>query len=216
MNLNGRLSAAVESDIVGYTTVSMEADKWYLLGCPFVALDGATTYKVNEVFGGTAFATGDVLYLLQENGTFTPHYWNTANSGWSTHRVLWKENTTDYPISTAVYLNKKTSGSITFAGKVASTELEVGAEDGNAWSLTSFVYPEERTLDDYAWGAFESGDLLYTMNAEGVFTPHYWNASTQGWSLHRVLSKPDTTPLMVGQAVYLLKKSAGKGTITLK
>ncbi|MBQ9693636.1 MAG: hypothetical protein IJV69_02645, partial [Kiritimatiellae bacterium] len=56
-------------------------------------------------------------------------------------------------------------------------------------------------------------DLLYTMNEDGVFTPHYWNATNKGWSLHKVLWKEDVTVLDIGQAVYLFKKSSGTGSI---
>ena len=211
---NGRLNAAVESDIVGYTTISMEAGKWYILGNPFSALDGATTYRLNEAFGGQGFASGDVLYVLQESGTFIPHYWNVSKNGWSTHKVLWKENTTDFSASTAVYLHKASAGELTFSGKVSFDAVDVGAEAGNVWSLTSFVCPEAKTLSQYSWTGFSANDLLYTMDKEGVFTPHYWNTSKNGWSTHKVLWKEDSTVLNIGQAVYLFKKSAGVGTIS--
>ena len=34
--LNAPLNAAVESDVVGYTTMTMEAGKWYQVGNPLV------------------------------------------------------------------------------------------------------------------------------------------------------------------------------------
>ena len=55
-------SAAVESDVVGYTTITMEAGKWYQVGNPFVALEEGGVIELNDGFG-TGFATGDQLYL---------------------------------------------------------------------------------------------------------------------------------------------------------
>ena len=211
---NGRLNAAVESDIVGYTTITMEADKWYIVGNPFVALDGSDTCTINGAFVGAGFAKNDILYVLQPDGVFVPNYWNQANSGWSKHKILWQEDTTQYPNSTAVYLYKASAGSLTFAGKVSSVAVDVGDEAGNAWSLTSFVCPEEKKLNQYTWTGFAANDLLYTMDDAGVFTPHYWNQANSGWSKHKILWQENTTPLAIGQAVYLFKKSTGIGSIS--
>ena len=211
---NGRLNAQVESDIVGYTTVTMEADSWYILGNPFTPLDDSETFKINDVFAGEGFAANDVLYVLGADGAFTPHYWNTTKGGWSTHKVLWRENTTPFATSTAVYLHKATAGEMIFAGKVSSTAVEVGADAGNAWSLTSFVCPADKTLSEYTWTGFASGDMLYTMDSAGAFTPHYWNATKSGWSTHKVMWRENTAKLPIGQAVYMFKKSTGVGSIS--
>ena len=123
--LNAPLSAVVESDVVGYTTITMEAGKWYLLGCPFTPLNGETTTQINETFAGEGFASGDVLYTLTEAGTYKPYYWHQdeSNSGWSTHKVLWREDTTEYPITDAVYIRKTVNGEITFSGSVAAMKV---------------------------------------------------------------------------------------------
>lgn len=192
----------------------MEAGKWYILGNPFISLDGATTYKLNDAFAGSGFAAGDVLYTMDDTGIFTSHYWNVTNGGWSTHKVAWREDNTDYSASTAVYLHKLSDGSFTFFGKVASIEVEVGDEAGEVWSLTSVTYPESKKLGELTWTGFTSGDVLYTMDDTGLFTPHYWNTANNGWSTHKVAWREDTTPLAVGQALYIRKRSAGKGTIS--
>ncbi len=71
VNLDGRLLAAVESATVGYTTMAMEAGKWYMVGTPFSALSDTTERRVNDVFALEGFADGDVLYTLSEGGTFS-------------------------------------------------------------------------------------------------------------------------------------------------
>ena len=192
----------------------MGAGKWYILGNPFISLDGKTTFKLNEACAGSGFATNDVLYTLAASGRFTPHYWNATNGGWSTHKVAWREDSTDYPASTAIYLHKLSDGAFTFSGKVASIEVEVGDEAGEVWSLTSVTYPESKKLGELNWAGFATNDMLYTMDETGRFTPHYWNEANGGWSTHKVAWREDTTPLAIGQALYIRKRSAGKGTIS--
>ena len=191
----------------------MDAGNWYLLGNPFTALDGSTTFKLNDVYIGTGFQEGDLLYVL--NGTtFLPRYWNVKEGKWSTNRALCIEDKTDYTGKTAVYLKKSSPGTATFAGKVSSMRIEVGSEDGNAWSLTALQYPGEALLGDFKWEGFQKGDLLYTLSKDGSFVPHYWNETGKIWSTNVALPIADKTPLEIGQGVYLLKKSAGTGTIS--
>ena len=210
---NAPLTAAVESDIVGYTTIQMDAGNWYLLGNPFTALDGSTTFKLNDVYVGTGFQEGDVLYVL--NGTtFLPRYWNAKEGKWSTNTLFYIEDTTNYPAKTAVYLKKSSPGAATFAGKVTSMKIEVGSDKGNEWSLTALKYPGEVPLNEFKWDGFAKGDMLYTIAADGTFVSHYWSEANNSWSLNALFPIEDTTPLTIGQGVYLLKKSAGTGTIS--
>ena len=215
---NAPLSAAVESDVVGYTTITMEAGKWYLLGCPFTPLNGETTTQINETFAGEGFASGDVLYTLTEAGTYKPYYWHQdeSNSGWSTHKVLWREDTTEYPITDAVYIRKTVNGEITFSGSVAAMKVDIGTTEGNAWDLVSLMYPGTKLLNEYNWESFQSGDCLYTLSDKGTFTPHYWHddGTNIGWSTHKVLWRAPTQELVSGQAVYVLKNSQGKGSVS--
>ena len=213
--LNAPLSAAVESDVVGYTTIEMQAGKWYILGNPFVALDDSSTYKLNDLFTGEGFHANDKLYLLTD-GLFVSFYWNDAHKGWSKHPVIWQEDSTEYPASTAVYLNKNSLGQFTFSGKVKVQPIEIGEEDGNSWTLTALNYPAPSTLSEYEWSNFSTGDELYTLDVDGVFTSHYWNSSRKGWSKHPVIWQEDPKLLSSGEAVYLHKKSTGKGVITRK
>ena len=211
--LNAPLSAAVESDVVGYTTIEMQAGTWYLLGNPFIALDGTASFKLNDVYVGEGLHTGDLLYVLNGN-TFSPRYWNEGEEKWSTNSLFFIDDLTEYSASTAVYLKKMSAGNLTFTGKVSPVRIEVGTEDGNAWSLTALTYPKVSTLDEYTWEGFQPNDMLYTTAKDGSLVPHYWNSTSQSWSTNELFPVSDNTPLSIGQAVYLLKKSAGTGTIS--
>ena len=63
LSFNAPLTAAVESDIVGYTTIEMKADKWYQVAFPFVQLDDTETVSISEAFN-SGFVDGDTLMIL--------------------------------------------------------------------------------------------------------------------------------------------------------
>lgn len=215
------LHAVVESDVVGYTTIEMNGDGWYLLGSPFESLDGSETFRLNDVFNGSGFSTGDILYLMDENGTFTPLYWlNTGSEqGWNklnSSRPAFDSN--EYPAGMAVYLYKKAPGTVTFSGKVSAMTVEFGAEGAsNTWHFVNLSYPESRSIMEYSWQGCHAGDVLYYVSPKGEITPLYWNERESAWSLFNgPRYVEDTTKLAVGQAVYVYRASPGVGTVSAK
>ena len=212
LSFNAPLSAAVESDIVGYTTIEMQAGKWYLLGNPFVPLSNAETFSLNEVFHGDGFGNNDVLFTLSKSGTFQPHYWR--NGQWCTDVFGSIPANDRYPITTAVYINKQADGSVQFSGKVAVLEVKIGSEEGNEWSLTSLTFPANKKLADYTWTNFGANDVLYTLSENGEFQPHYWRNNK--WCTDVFGISEDETPLKIGYALYINKQSAGLGSAKLK
>ena len=222
LHKNAPLFAAVESDVVGYTTIEMEAGKWYMIGSPFVPLQANTTFKVNEQFSGQGFGGDDTLYTLKSDGTFIPHYWISDTNGegkWYADAFGFEEDTADYPLSTAVYIKKAVEGEIVFSGKVSVVKVEIGSETGNSWSLVAPVYPMSKKINDYEWIGFTTSDTLYTLRDTGVFEPNYWVTDQDGkgkWYKDAFGFDESTTLLSVGQAIYVNKTSAGIGTIELK
>ena len=216
LHKNAPLSAAVESDVVGYTTIEVKANEWYILGTPFTPLnDDTQTYTIDKLFSGATFSEGDLLYIVSKEGNFSPRYWNATHSGWSKSSRSWQEDTDVYPITSGIYLHPVNNGTVTFTGKVAAIEVEVGDVDGNTWDLTSMGYPVSEKLNNYEWKNFSAGDVLYRLNpTDGVFSPRYWNTTHSGWSKSSRSWQEDTDPLTIGQAVYIQKVSAGVGTIS--
>ena len=218
MHLNGRLNAQVESDIVGYTTITMEADGWYQLGSPFAQLDGAETFTLNEAFPG--FADGDLLYMATAEGGYRVRHWKASgdNEGWSTSRNRYSEDAAEYPQGMAVYIYKKTAGSVILSGAVQAATNSFGSDAGNAWSLVALPWPEAKKLSDYIWTGCADGDVLYLASPDGGVKARYWkvNASegTAGWSTSRNAYRADSTILEPGVAVYINKASSGVGSVT--
>ena len=217
--LNGGLVAAVQSDIVGYTTMTMEAGKWYMIGTPFSALSDAAERKVNDAFALEGFADGDVLYTLPEGGTFSIHYWydRGENRGWSISKLKWLPDERVLSLGEAVYIKKGTDGTLSFAGKVEAVKVPFGAEEGNAWGMVAPQWPEEKLLSDLKWENVTGNDKLYRMNADGSFSIRHWYSRNgqEGWSTSKVSWRPDSVPLAVGEAVYINKQSPAVGSISL-
>lgn len=156
--------------------MSLEAGKWYILGCPFVALsDEATT--INDLLGD-GFTDGDLLYIF-----------DSASGGYSNIRAwktidgvgVWCNGTADSTIATDIvdpnqgfFVRKgSTSSTITIAGVVSSAEVgSVGNENASCWDMKSLCYPEATAINNLTWTGVQDGDLLY------VFDPDYGGYSS--------------------------------------
>ena len=215
------LHATVESDVVGYTTIEMVADGWYILGSPFAELDDAKEQPLSEFFANSEFTDGDVLYLLSEAGNYMARYWKTfeTGSGWNMANIpMMAFDTSTYPSTTAFYIHKKERGTVTFAGKVDAIEVPFGSTElDSSWKLVSLPYPGEKALSEYEWSGCTQGDMLYYVTPDGNIITRYWNVDNNGWSKTPspfYLAADEL--LAAGQAVYIHKVSKGLGSVTVK
>jgi hypothetical protein len=202
----------------------MQANCWYMVATPFASLDeaklaGAT---INQLYRDAGFTTGDVLYFANAQGTFIPRYWiqgaTLETSGWSTRsNRLAEDTTTILKPGQAVYIKKTADGVVTFSGAVKALPAEFGLSEGNAWAMVTPIWPEgTKLLNDFTWTGVESNDVLYRLK-DGNFVPRYWiqgaTPETSGWSTRSNRLAADTTPLAVGEGVYINKKSSGIATV---
>lgn len=227
--LCGRLNAQVQSDIVGYTTITLESGKWYQIGAPFMPLDKETTeYTLNSVFSG--FGDGDKVLIYDPVVGYKTAYWrSTANDGvggWcTTPKGPTIATTLKLSSKGAAFISKVSAGStdVTFSGKVSHEEIPFGDEDGDIWSMVTPVWPEEIRLSDLDFSNANTaeGDKLFVYDPVAGYKTGYWrptaNGGVGGWC---------TTPkgptiafdrtLGVGQALFINKISAGIGTLSVK
>ena len=221
---NAPLFAAVESDIVGYTTIQMDAGKWYQVGNPFVELDtnGAST-KLNELLAD-GFSDGDTvsIYLTNED-RYEMFSWRSAGAagpGWYLGR---SSSLTDaeVPVGQAMFIHKGTgSNEVVFSGKVSETEVvEFGSTEGESWNQVVCVYPQTKKLNDFAWAGLADKDTVSVyLPEEDRYEMYTWrNAGTEdaGWYLGRS-SVPTDTEIQVGQALFINKHSKGIGQLSVK
>ena len=226
---NAPLSAAVESDTVGYVTQSLEGGRWYQLGCPFVTLDGDAEWTVSEAFPA-GFVNGDMLLLhnpetLKYNNAL---YWHEELSGWSTLPagipVTEPAQQTIRP-GQGVYISKYKTSTVTFKGKVEAVKSTFGSENGHAWNQVAVVWPEETKLNDLEWTGLKDGDTLMILNTEkkAYDAQVYWHSTANdgrgAWcDLPAGLPIPSTpvdVTLFAGQAVYINKLSSSEGSVSV-
>ena len=218
---NAPLFAAVESDIVGYTTIQMDAGKWYQVGAPFVALDGAETVPLNEVFN-QGFQSNDRLMVFdaETSGYQAPLYWVESKNAWCNSPVALIAQPTDLRLSPgqAVYISKQTTSTVTFSGKVEIVEVPFGRDGGETWDQVAPVWPAKCAINDFRWSGLRSGDRLMILDSEQgeYLAPLYWVESKNAWcdSPVAVIARPSTYELSPGQAVYINKVSSGTGSVT--
>ena len=219
LHKNAPLSAAVESDTVGYTTIEMQAGKWYQIGTPFVELEEGQTATLNTAFG-QGFADNDLAYIYdsETNSYLGPYAWLTYNgqTGWWNTGLGVLCDTKLSP-GQAVFIQKNTSSAVPFTGRVsATTPCSFGAESTSSWAQVACVYPEARTLNEMTWTNLEDGDQAYIYDSEtnSYLGPYAWltyNGQTGWWNTG--LGVLCDTKLSPGQAVFIYKQSQGKSTL---
>ena len=194
---------------MGYTTIEMEAGKWYQIGTPFVELEeGEEVPTINSVFN-SGFSDGDQAYIYNtaRSGYAATLTWSDEKGGWV--NMLNRLATNEVPVGTAVFFKKQSTGTVTMKGKVSSTEITT--IPGGAWSQIVCVYPTAKRINEMNWTGLEVGDEAYIYDVE---RQAYRSVLTwQGSSWNNILNRPDTTELKIGQAIFIHKNSQGDGTL---
>ena len=200
-HLNAPLSAAVESDTVGYTTIEITQD-FALLGVSFMGLtpQSETTMPINEFLDGT-FVEGDQIQVLNpETQQYEIAAWNAELSLWCTSR-RGSATTTPSPVvltlGDAIWL--KTSATtekpieITAKGRVCTAALEYKL--GNRYQLLSFPAFESLAVNSpkLTWTGLKHGDQLQVLGPNGQYEIAAWNAELNLWTTSR-RGNPTTTP----------------------
>ena len=206
----------------------MKADKWYQVAFPFVQLDDTETVSISEAFN-SGFVNGDTLMILNpQNGLYENRaFWvSEANEGqgaWCDKPVLAIAKPVDVQLAPgqAVFVYKRTTSDVVIAGKVKATEAQFGDDAGNVWAQVGVVWPETKSVNDLKWTGLQAGDTLRVLDSEtGLYGQQaFWvpaaNNGQGAWCDKPVLAiaKPVDILLAPGQAVFILKVSAGIGTV---
>ena len=219
-HLNAPLSAAVESDIVGYTTIEMQAGKWYQIGTPFVALEDANGQETLNDLLSTGFSDGDVAYIFDSatkmySNAYTWDSSGNSGAGWYTGLLLPIPATEVVPPGSAIFIHKLTNGTVAFKGKVQSgVEVSLGSDSGDAWDQIVCVYPKDCSVNDIEWSNMNVGDELHVYDPESGFYESYtWDVVNEqpGWYSGVLIKEYATKVIPIGQGMFVNKKSKGKG-----
>ena len=215
--LNAPLNAAVESDVVGYTTMTMEAGKWYQVGCPFGQLDGSKIFSVNDVFS-RGFKTGDSINIFDsEKGSYSVLSWSDSLNAWTDFPGAPFASTAQLTEGQAIFVSKAVTSEITLSGKVSEVVVSFGKEGGNAWNQIVAVWPVASKVNDLKWSGLQTGDILNVLNADsGTYEVFYWDENVGGgkWVVAPGVPLPSDKAIAPGQALFVNKVSAGLGSLT--
>jgi hypothetical protein len=213
-----KLSAAVESDIVGYTTITMEAGKWYQVGCPFDGLDGDETLSLVSVFN-VGFTEGDKAYIYaDDNGTYEqPFTWGVPKNGGDATWLNARKVASDFSLNPgqAVFIHKAQTNDVTFAGKVdAKNVVTFGSEERLTWSQIIFPYPVATDINDMKWAGLSNNDKLYVYNtSNGTYDqPYTWKDGK--W--YNARGKVASAVLPVNAAMFIQKTTSGVATLSVE
>lgn len=215
--------AEVTSDVVGYTTMDLEAGKWYLIGTPFAdCADGDIKLNEHLVSG---FHAKDVIQIFSPDTLrYTTYYFKTGLSGDQTSG--WCKSFGSTPVDVtlspgvAVFLSIKETTTVTFAGKVQlSTAFAFGSDEGNVWNQVVSPACADTKLNDLVWTGLEMNDViqLFVPDSSRYVTYYYKtglgeDGTGSGWckSFGRT---PVDVDVKVGEAFFINKKSAGTGYV---
>ena len=221
---NAPLFAAVESDVVGYTTIQMDAGKWYQIGSPFVGLkEGVAGMELRELLGED-FEHGDTVSVFSpESGRYDIYTWKTNapdGEGWYLGAFPMQASV-KVPSGRAVFVNKASgkNGVVTFSGKVSADEVvEFGTIEGNAWDQIVSVYPKAMKLNDLKWEGLEQNDTVSVYSPdEGKYLIYTWKVNApdgEGWYLGAYPFRT-SDEVAIGQAMFVNKQSANIGSVSL-
>ena len=202
----------------------MEAGKWYLVGNPFVSLNGDTDVAISEIFQ-SGFKNRDSLFVHNpETLTYeSPLYWHEDVGGWCPDPFFLPSEKTTRTLKPgdAVYISKGVTSEITLQGKVKPVEVTFGNEQGNTWAQVVVMWPDDKSVNDFDWQGLTDGDTLMILNSETASydKPLYWstrlNNGAGAWSEEPffIATTPSQRVIQAGQGLFLNKKSAGRGTV---
>ena len=174
------------ANVVGYTTSTLEADKWYLIGCNFEKV-GTGNLSIQDLVSGLEPASDPSVAP-------TIQYWDGAklvtlsyldfvwdpNAGEGGDFVVgWADPTTIEAVSFdanpgfGCWIKLPTTATITCSGQVVDTD-SAAREITSAWSLVSCPYPSALQFNS---SKFDCTGLTASSDVATAPTIQYWDGS---------------------------------------
>lgn len=202
-HLNGRLSAAVESDVVGYTTVALPLG-YSLVGLPFDSLNGKTSLSIQDISIENS-QVGDVIQYW-ENDLLQSATYRIRNgvSGW------WKSftelSTKTFSPGEGFWVRKNAEGNLTFSGKLVDLDKVTTITEAGKFVLISPKLPKEYAVNDILFEGISTGDQIQYWDGDKLVSLTYRSRGdiTGWWSNFTTLSDKVFAPT---EGFYLLTKT---------
>lgn len=212
--LNGRLNAAVESEIVGYTTVTTN-QKWNLMAVSYVALDatGVDAVDSNELFSDvTGLVDGDMIQIPNGSGGYNLAYWNSTKRQWcESDRETPCTWTAERGRGFWLYASQASDSTPVTVTAVGAVNLNKAADRlTTGFTIFSPAAPLGEVSVNHAaitWRGLSDGDVLQIPNGTGGYNLAYWSVAKGMWC-----ESDNTTPsawtFRNGQACWVLSASS--------
>ena len=194
MKLNGRLNAAVESDVVGYTTVEITKE-YTLLGVSFFDLADNTqdTIAINDFVTGD-FTHGDQLQVPNALNSYDVAIWNSTVGKWCTSRrgqpttvessIVLKKGDGIWFISKAATATTPVQIILKGRALTAATATYDCAQQYRLLSLPIYA-PVSVNATSLTWTNLQHGDQIQIPNALNSYDVAVWNANLNKWCTSR-------------------------------
>lgn len=191
-------SAAVESDVVGYTTITTSAD-FTMLGVVFKGFDGEAL-PLNEIVSG-AFVDGDQIQIYDRDSGYKLYRY--YNNDWVGGDFL--PATTPIEPGTAFWLKtSERAVEVTLKGAVPTGNYSYVSKSG--FQMVSPNSPIAFNLnEDIEWGeGLVNSDQIQVRSGNSYQIYRYYNGAWVGGDF-----MPVTTKIPVGSSIWLNTQNAG-------
>ena len=188
-HLNAPLSAAVESDVVGYTTITTDAG-WNMLGVNFDGLEkGADGQPVpvsfNDVLSGD-FSENDQIQCFKKDGTGFGVYRYSGGEWWVRRGV--SADTEPIESGAAFWLKTELPTVVTIKGSVCKENAEFSSELPGYYQLIALNAPFDFKVNgtNVSWTGLKTDDQIQYMDSQtGNLTILRYNERTAKWMKSR-------------------------------
>lgn len=220
----GVASAAVESDIVGYASRTIEPGQWTLIGVNFVDLEEGDVDNVPlfSMISGD-FAHEDEIQIPQATGAgYDRARWNANVNAWCTV-VRNKVTTTPSDLTLAAgsgFWLKTSATDLSISGKVYAGE-DVTVTVGKQYKIFSAAIPQDVSInsDLLVWEGFAHNDEVQVPQATGAgYDRARWNADVNAWCTvvrNTVTTTPSTLTIDPCVSIWVVSTS-DTSTVTTK
>lgn len=204
LSLASPLSAAVESDVVGYTTITTQPG-FNMQGVVFQGLNGRETIALDELMSGDFQVEDQVQVYDVATSGYTIYTYRGPEYGW----MAGQRPSSAVPVKAGDSFWLKTQGSVkaSFAGSVRKGNFRYESVVGT--QMVSVNFPVEFALNDESgmvkWANVQDGDEIQVYDGNG-YTIYRYSQFVGKWVEGQNLAD---VRIPVGASIWMKCKSAG-------
>ena len=194
--LNAPLSAAVESDVVGYTTVELTAS-YTLLGTNFSGINANAddAIPISDVFEAD-LSNGDQLQIRNAGGGYDIYEWYDGNwCRYNSHGEVILSPTVNRGVAFWIFSRTASSEAPIKAHLKGSVKLAdaLSMSFGAQYSMVSSGFPVEMEVNSpsFSWQNLNEADMLQIPNGIGGYTILEWRNNQ--WCRYHTSDRSDAT-----------------------